>query len=66
MQDEELANAMHVLLLHLQSSTPEQKPLVSVLLLHLDLLVCPFSILISLFLILLCYILFPSLAETTV
>ncbi|KAJ0083723.1 hypothetical protein Patl1_29893 [Pistacia atlantica] len=41
LQNEEIVKAMHVLLVFLQSSPPEQKPLVSVLLLHLDLLVEP-------------------------
>ena len=39
-QNEGVVNAMHVLLVYLQSSSPEQQPMVAVLLLHLDLLVC--------------------------
>ncbi|XP_044483410.1 putative E3 ubiquitin-protein ligase LIN-1 isoform X2 [Mangifera indica] len=41
LQNEQIVKAMHVLLVFLQSSPPEQKPLLSVLLLHLDLLVEP-------------------------
>ncbi|XP_044507006.1 putative E3 ubiquitin-protein ligase LIN isoform X2 [Mangifera indica] len=41
LQNEEIVKSMHVLLVFLQSSPPEQRPLVSVLLLHLDLLVEP-------------------------
>ncbi|KAK3205038.1 hypothetical protein Dsin_019084 [Dipteronia sinensis] len=37
--NEEILNAMHVLLLYLQSSPPEKRPLLSVLLLHLDFVV---------------------------
>lgn len=44
LQNEEIVKAMHVLLLFLQSSPPEQKPVVSVLLLHLDLLVCSLNL----------------------
>ncbi|RVW48566.1 putative E3 ubiquitin-protein ligase LIN-1 [Vitis vinifera] len=40
-QNEGIMSAMHVLLVYLQSSSPEQRPLVAVLLLHLDLLVEP-------------------------
>ncbi|KAJ8770857.1 hypothetical protein K2173_021772 [Erythroxylum novogranatense] len=40
-ESEKIMNAMHVLLLYLQSSPPEQRPLVAVLILHLDLLVEP-------------------------
>ncbi|KAK1586954.1 hypothetical protein Q3G72_007973 [Acer saccharum] len=39
--NEEILNAMHVLLLYLQSSPPEKRPLLSVLLLHLDFVVEP-------------------------
>ena len=38
-QNEGILDTMHVLLVYLQSSLPKQKPLVVVLLLHLDLLV---------------------------
>uniref|UniRef100_A0A5B6ZW80 RING-type E3 ubiquitin transferase n=1 Tax=Davidia involucrata TaxID=16924 RepID=A0A5B6ZW80_DAVIN len=41
LQNEVIVNTMHVLLVYLQSSPPEQRPLVAVLLLHLDLLVEP-------------------------
>ncbi|KAA8528137.1 hypothetical protein F0562_035612 [Nyssa sinensis] len=41
LQNEGIVNTMHVLLVHLQSSPPEQRPLVAVLLLQLDLLVEP-------------------------
>ncbi|XP_031267304.1 putative E3 ubiquitin-protein ligase LIN-1 [Pistacia vera] len=44
LQNEEIVKAMHVLLVFLQSSPPEQKPLVSVLLLHLDLRVCSLNL----------------------
>ncbi|KAF5930143.1 hypothetical protein HYC85_031016 [Camellia sinensis] len=37
-QNEGMLDTMHVLLVYLQSSLPEQRPLVAVLLLHLDLL----------------------------
>ncbi|GMP91981.1 hypothetical protein CsSME_00042416 [Camellia sinensis var. sinensis] len=40
-QNEGMLDTMHVLLVYLQSSLPEQRPLVAVLLLHLDLLVEP-------------------------
>ncbi|KAL7174625.1 hypothetical protein ACSBR2_033797 [Camellia fascicularis] len=40
-QNEGILDTMHVLLVYLQSSLPEQRPLVAVLLLHLDLLVEP-------------------------
>ncbi|XP_048235419.1 putative E3 ubiquitin-protein ligase LIN-1 [Ricinus communis] len=39
LQNEELMNAMHILLMYLQNSPPEQRPWVAVLLLHLDPLV---------------------------
>ncbi|XP_076897430.1 putative E3 ubiquitin-protein ligase LIN [Bidens hawaiensis] len=39
LQKEDIMSSMHTLLLFLQSCSPEQKPLVAVLLLHLDLLV---------------------------
>ncbi|CAN1179013.1 Putative E3 ubiquitin-protein ligase LIN-1 [Linum perenne] len=39
--NEKITGVMHVLLLYLQSSPPEQKPSVAVLLLHLDLLAEP-------------------------
>ncbi|KAF9597997.1 hypothetical protein IFM89_023512 [Coptis chinensis] len=39
MQKDEIMNTMHVLLVYLQSSPPDQRPLVAVLLLHFDLLV---------------------------
>ncbi|KAI9196691.1 hypothetical protein LWI28_026132 [Acer negundo] len=39
--NEEILNAMHVLLLYLQSSQPVKRPLLSVLLLHLDFVVEP-------------------------
>ncbi|KAD7479749.1 hypothetical protein E3N88_02885 [Mikania micrantha] len=39
LQKESIVSSMHILLLFLQSCSPEQKPLVAVLLLHLDLLV---------------------------
>ncbi|XP_068640550.1 putative E3 ubiquitin-protein ligase LIN-1 [Aristolochia californica] len=38
---EGIMNTLHVLLVYLQSSHPEQKPLVAVLILHIDLLVEP-------------------------
>ncbi|XP_077246949.1 putative E3 ubiquitin-protein ligase LIN-2 isoform X2 [Tasmannia lanceolata] len=38
LQKEGMMNTLHVLLVYLQSSLPEQKPLVAVLLLHFDLL----------------------------
>ncbi|KAM7502740.1 hypothetical protein LguiB_001644 [Lonicera macranthoides] len=41
LQHEGIVNTMHALLVHLQSCTVELKPLVAVLLLHLDLLVEP-------------------------
>ncbi|PIA53158.1 hypothetical protein AQUCO_00900038v1 [Aquilegia coerulea] len=41
MQKEGLMNTMHVLLVYLQSSPPDQKPLIAILLLHFDLLVEP-------------------------
>ncbi|XP_058090550.1 putative E3 ubiquitin-protein ligase LIN isoform X2 [Magnolia sinica] len=41
LQKEGIMNTLHVLLVYLQSSSFEQKPLVSVLLLHFDLLVEP-------------------------
>lgn len=39
LQKEGIVSSMHILLLFLQSCSPEQKPLVAVLLLHLDLMV---------------------------
>ncbi|XP_065861720.1 putative E3 ubiquitin-protein ligase LIN-1 isoform X2 [Euphorbia lathyris] len=41
LQDEEIMNAKHILLIYLQTSPPEQMPWVASLLLHLDLLVEP-------------------------
>ncbi|OVA13067.1 U box domain [Macleaya cordata] len=41
LQKEGTMNTMHVLLVYLQSCSPDQKPLVAVLLLHFDLLVEP-------------------------
>ncbi|KAK9273237.1 hypothetical protein L1049_018044 [Liquidambar formosana] len=41
LQSEGIVNTMHVLLVYLQSSPPEEKPLVAILLLHLDLLLEP-------------------------
>ncbi|PSR86869.1 E3 ubiquitin-protein like [Actinidia chinensis var. chinensis] len=41
LQNEGILDTMHVLLVYLQSSPPEERPLVAVLLLHLDLLVEP-------------------------
>ncbi|KAF5203839.1 Transducin/WD40 repeat-like superfamily protein [Thalictrum thalictroides] len=41
MQKEGLMNTMHVLLVYLQSSPPDQRPLIAILLLHFDLLVEP-------------------------
>ncbi|KAF2286225.1 hypothetical protein GH714_011906 [Hevea brasiliensis] len=38
LQNEEIMNAMHILLMYLQNSPPEQRPWVALLLLHLDLL----------------------------
>ncbi|XP_059665160.1 putative E3 ubiquitin-protein ligase LIN isoform X2 [Cornus florida] len=38
LQNEEMVNTMHILLVYLQSSPPEQRPLVAVLLLHFELL----------------------------
>ncbi|KAG8657784.1 hypothetical protein MANES_03G090300v8 [Manihot esculenta] len=40
-QNEEIMHTMHILLMYLQNSPPEQRPWVAVLLLHLDLLVEP-------------------------
>lgn len=42
-QNEEIMHTMHILLIYLQNSPPEQRPWVAVLLLHLDLLVCHLS-----------------------
>ncbi|KAI7746232.1 hypothetical protein M8C21_017697 [Ambrosia artemisiifolia] len=41
LQKESIVSSMHILLLFLQSCSPEQRPLVAVLLLHLDLMVDP-------------------------
>ncbi|CAL1373173.1 unnamed protein product [Linum trigynum] len=41
LESEKIMSVMHVLLLHLQSSSVEQKPSIAALLLHLDLLVEP-------------------------
>ncbi|KAG9442503.1 hypothetical protein H6P81_018357 [Aristolochia fimbriata] len=41
LQNEGVMNILHVLLVYLQSSPPEQMPLVAVLMLHIDLLVEP-------------------------
>lgn len=41
--NEGIVNTLHVLLFYLQSSPKEHRPLVAVLLLHLDLLVCSYS-----------------------
>jgi hypothetical protein len=44
LQNEGIADTMYVLLVYLHSSPKEQRPLVAVLLLHLDLLVCSYSL----------------------
>lgn len=44
LQDDEIVKTMHILLGYIQSSPPEQRPLVAVLLLHLELLVYSLNI----------------------
>lgn len=43
LQNEGIADTMYALLVYLHSSPKEQRPLVAVLLLHLDLLVCSYN-----------------------
>lgn len=44
LKDEDISTTMRVLLMHLKNSPPHHKPLIAVLLLHFDLLVCSNSL----------------------